>query len=482
MIRPVRASVASALVLAIAPVFCAPAFALDFEKDAAALRRIHRQLAPSIVTVDTIVRERTPQGIVVDTPQRATGLVHDDRGGIVAPSSLVNGAIGGRPTIVSVEVHDADGEAYEARFVGRAPEAGFAFFRVAAEKFAGTPITFAEDDTLDIGDFFASVRLAGPNFGHAPYLDAFMVSARIDAPKRCYVTSFAVSDYLGGPVVALDGRVVGLVGSLELREAAAAPKGLFASPFGFADDGHEVVIIPAEHFRDVLASPPELETADAPDDTPVPRPPWLGVETQALLPELADGLGFEGGTTGVIVTRVFPDSPALRAGLRLSDAVLRVDGAPLDAAPKQQNRDFRERIADKRAGDRVRMQVVRAGTALELDVELGEEPLRANEVDTHENETFGVAARDLVYADRADLRLTSGSGGARLVSVRATGLAGLGGLAAGDIVERVGDVDVGDVARFMSLLERAEAERAAELVLFVRRGRGTQFVHIIPDW
>src|SRR5690606_20048222 len=176
-----------AIVLA---VIAAPAaHAWDFEKDAAALRAIHSRLARSIVTVDTVVRERSPQGIPVDTPQRATGLVHDGRGGIVGPTSLVSGAIGGTPRVVSVGGPGAGGEAFPARLVGRADEVGFAFFRVDDARFSGEPITFADEDTLEVGDFFASVRLAGPNFGHAPYLDAFMVSAAISQPKRCYVTS-----------------------------------------------------------------------------------------------------------------------------------------------------------------------------------------------------------------------------------------------------------------------------------------------------
>ncbi|MFG0320469.1 MAG: PDZ domain-containing protein [Planctomycetota bacterium JB042] len=469
------------LVLALALCSSAPAAAYDFEKDAAALRAIHARLARSIVSVDTVVRERSPQGIPVDTPQRATGIVHDGRGGIVAPTSLVAGAIGGRPRVVSVEVHDAEGTRFDARFVGRDDAVGFAFFRVDDGGFAGEPLEFSGEDSLEVGDFFASVRLSGPNFGHVPYLDAFMVSASVAEPKRCYVTSFAVSDYLGAPAVALDGRVVGVVASFLVRDVPPAPKALFASPFGFADDGHEVVVLPFEHFRDVLADPPESSEAPA-DEAPPPRPPWLGVETQALLPELVDVLGLADGTTGVLLTRVLPGSPAERAGLRTSDAVVALDDEPLDAPPKRQNRRFRDRVAERKAGERIRVRVLREGTELAVEVDLGEQPLGAGEVDTLESEPFGLVARDLVHADRAELRLSEDVRGARLTNVRATGLGGLAGLRAGDIVERVDGAPIEDVAALIATLERAEVDRVGELVVFVRRGRSTLFVHVLTDW
>src|SRR5690606_28253465 len=174
--------------------------------------------------------------------------------------------------------------------------------------------------------------------------------------------------------------------------------------------------------------------------------------------------------------------PAERAGLRLADAVVAVDGEPLDAPEKQQNRRFRERIAELEPGDGLRLDVLREGVSLEVLVELAEEPIAAAAANTVESDAFGVVARDLVYADRADLRLPIDHRGARLTTVRATGPGGLGGLEAGDIVERVGDRAIDDAASFGAELERAEAERSRELVLFVRRGRSTHFVHVQPGW
>ena len=459
-----------------------PATAYDFEKDAAALRAIHASMGKVIVTIDALVRDKSPQGVPIDTPQRATGVVLDADGGVVGPNSLVAGAYGGVGRVVSVAVTDARGERYPARLTGRADDVGLAFFRVDDDGFGGEPVEFAEDDSLGIGDFFASLRLAGPNFNHALYLDAFMVSAALERP-RCFVTSFAVSDYLGAPAVALDGRVVGLIGSLRLRDATAAPSsGVFAQPFGFADDGHEIVVVPASRLREVLANPPTLPAEGAAAPTEEERAPWLGVETQSLLPKIAAPLGFDEGTKGVLVTRVLPGSPAARAGMALFDAILAIDDEPFDAPKKAQNRLFRSRIGERKPGDRVRLAVVRDGAELDVEVVLDATPPEAAAAEVFESAAFGVSARDLVYGDRADLRLPLDAAAARVVTVTPTGFAGLGGLRAGDIVERVGDATVTGARAFVDLLEEAEAARDPELVLFVRRGRATLFVHVQPDW
>jgi Do/DeqQ family serine protease len=54
--------------------------------------------------------------------------------------------------------------------------------------------------------------------------------------------------------------------------------------------------------------------------------PWLGVKTQALTAELARGMGLT-SNKGVVVTDVWPDSPAARAGIRNGDIILSAAGA-----------------------------------------------------------------------------------------------------------------------------------------------------------
>jgi serine protease Do len=54
-----------------------------------------------------------------------------------------------------------------------------------------------------------------------------------------------------------------------------------------------------------------------------------GLSVQSVTPPLAEELGFEAGTKGVVVTRVRPGSPAEKATLRPRDLILEVNQEPV---------------------------------------------------------------------------------------------------------------------------------------------------------
>ena len=57
--------------------------------------------------------------------------------------------------------------------------------------------------------------------------------------------------------------------------------------------------------------------------------PWLGARLQPVDGEIATSLGLE-RPTGVLVTSVYDKGPAAEAGLKRGDAILAVDGQPVD--------------------------------------------------------------------------------------------------------------------------------------------------------
>jgi serine protease Do len=78
----------------------------------------------------------------------------------------------------------------------------------------------------------------------------------------------------------------------------------------------------------------------------------LGVEVADLTPELAKQLGYKEGATGVIVTRVQPDSPAAEAGLRRGMMLVKVDKQRVKNAAS-----VRETVAKAKFGKGVLLQV-----------------------------------------------------------------------------------------------------------------------------
>jgi serine protease Do len=87
----------------------------------------------------------------------------------------------------------------------------------------------------------------------------------------------------------------------------------------------------------------------SPDTTRVSRgeSPVLGLSLRALAPEVADRLGLEKGTKGVLVTGVEPGSAADDAGLRQGDVITEVARKPVSSPEEFKSRIDREREPGK---------------------------------------------------------------------------------------------------------------------------------------
>jgi len=83
---------------------------------------------------------------------------------------------------------------------------------------------------------------------------------------------------------------------------------------------------------------------------------WLGVTLIDLTPELREHYGAS-KDAGVLVSSVAPDSPAAKAGVRVGDIVLSIDGAGTKGS-----RDIRNSLREKKEGDSVRLELLRGRT------------------------------------------------------------------------------------------------------------------------
>jgi len=110
----------------------------------------------------------------------------------------------------------------------------------------------------------------------------------------------------------------------------------------------------------------------AASDTPfaglpgIPRPAFLGVQTQALTSDLKKQLKVE-TDAGVVVTEVVPNSPAAKAGIKPDDVITAVDDRPVKN-PEQ----LREAIQQAPPGKEVILQVMRGQEKLSLKASLRE--------------------------------------------------------------------------------------------------------------
>jgi len=110
------------------------------------------------------------------------------------------------------------------------------------------------------------------------------------------------------------------------------------------------------------------------------REPWLGIEGSNVTPTIAETLGLR-QTDGFLIVSVEPGSPAEVAGLRGGDRVMTIEGRPVvvggdvitavDNLQIQDAQDIGALLAQKSIGDFVEFTIIRGGSTLEFDVQLG---------------------------------------------------------------------------------------------------------------
>ena len=149
----------------------------------------------------------------------------------------------------------------------------------------------------------------------------------------------------GGPLVNALGRVIGM------------------NTFIFSRSGGSVGLgfsVPAWRVRQVVE---ELRETGAVD-----RSFYTGLSIRPVDARLARALGLS-EARGLVVTSVDTNSPAERSGLLPRDLVVTIGGEEV-----RTNEDVRDRLIDLRAGDTVRVGLVRRGRPVSVDLRL--EPSR----------------------------------------------------------------------------------------------------------
>ena len=108
--------------------------------------------------------------------------------------------------------------------------------------------------------------------------------------------------------------------------------------------------------------------------------PWLGIEGSNVTPGIAQILGLL-EPVGFLIFSVEPDSPAELAGLRGGDRVVTIEGRPVvvggdvitavDHIQIQDGQDIESQLAQKTVGEFVEFTVIRGGSTLNFEVQLG---------------------------------------------------------------------------------------------------------------
>jgi serine protease Do len=250
-----------------------------------------------------------------------------------------------------IEITTDNGMVDAAKLVGADPKTDLALLKVeGGNEFPAARIA---DKAPRIGEWVLAV---GNPFGLGGTVTAGIVSARARDIEVAAYNDFIQIDApvnqgnSGGPTFDVGGNVIGV------NSAIFSPTG-GSIGIGFA--------IPAETVKTI---------ADRLKDKGTVTRGWIGVEVQALSPEIIEGLGLNKPAYGVLVAETHPDSPATKAGIVPGDVITSFAGQPAS-----DDRDLTKRVGDMPPGKLIELRLIHQNEEKTISVTLGELPGPRNE-------------------------------------------------------------------------------------------------------
>jgi serine protease Do len=208
---------------------------------------------------------------------------------------------------------------------------------------------------------------------------------------------------------------------------------------------------------------------------------WLPVTAQAITRDLAEQLG-NAGLNGVRVTQVYTNSSAEKAGLKIGDLLLALDGEPIQASQPGDEEVLNAMVRQYKIGTMATLTALRGAEKLSLPVELVRSPKLEREMKKYRDEDFEFTARDMTFFDKVREERPQERPGALVAEVKDGGWAALGRLNTGDIIMAVDDAPVTDVLSLKEKMKHVAAEKRKTVVLRVERGIHTLYLELEPKW
>jgi serine protease Do len=349
----------------------------------------------------------------------------------------------------TVQVTTDDGHTLSAKVVGTDPKTDLALIKVDGGnfpyvKFAGKEPRIG-DWVVAVGNPFGLggtvtagvVSARGRDIGAGPYDDFIQIDAPINKGNS------------GGPAFDMNGNVIGV------NTAIFSPSG------GSVGIGFDIPADTAKMVVDQLKEHGHVTRG------------WIGVQVQAVTPEIAEGLGMK-TARGALVDEPQADSPAAKAGIVAGDVITAVNGKDV-----KDSRDLARRVGAAAPGTTVQLAVLRNGAETTIPLTLGTLPdQRQAKAETGAPGSSGTMPRlGLTLAPAGDVD-GAGHQGVAVTAVDPNGPAAETGIKSGDVILDVSGKAVSKPADVRQQLSDLRKEGKHVALMRVKSGEGTKFVAV----
>lgn len=371
----------------------------------------------------------------------------------------------GEPSDFKVKLHD--GTEYDAEFIGKDDLSQVGFVKITGELPEPLPfVEFSSSSMVEVGQPVYLLELLGESYNFEPLFTPYTINAVVKNPRQKFmINSNLTALSAGGLVITSAGEAVGVT----LRFSYDFS---FQTPSEFEEFRREFLeIAPSEWFVDLIKNPPVLEKGIHQGKA------WLGIGMQALTPELKDywQVPAEGG---VIVNRIYPRSPAEKAGLKVRDIILTFDFKALDIKRDEDLNRFKEMITQKEPGNTIEVTLFRDGKTRKDKVELAPAPRAIDLAEKYQLSELGIEVRELTRDILYDYNLPLDTEGVYVFQVDRASPAGLGNLEMGSIITHINGQPVKDLKSFEETITNILAGDSQKLMLQVQFRQETHFVFL----
>lgn len=335
-----------------------------------------------------------------------------------------------------IKVRLSDDREFAAKLIGRDQDSDLAVIQIKADRLKA--VTVGNSDGLQVGDFVVAI---GSPFGLRQTATTGIVSGLGRA------TGFGIEDFIqtdasinpgnsGGALVNLRGELVGVPSQILSRSGGNIG-------IGFA--------IPVNLAKSVMGQ--LIESGSVTRGR-------IGVQGQDLTPELAKSFGLS-NARGVVVSRIVPNGPAAKAGLKVEDIILKANGREIT--------DFnqlRTVIGLLRVGEKVNLDILREGKPRTISVTVGKDSEQAAP-----GSTVNPKLQGATFAPADESNVDGDVRGVVVSKIEPRSPAARTGLRQGDVIIGVNRRPVNSMEDFSKLTSGQE-----QLLLHVRRGEGALFL------
>jgi serine protease Do len=347
-----------------------------------------------------------------------------------------------------IKVTLIDKREFNGKIIGLDQKTDIAVIKIKAKDL--TAVQWGDSESLQVGEF---VLAFGNPFGFSHTVTMGIISAvgrgnvGITDYENFIQTDAAINPgNSGGPLVNIKGELIGINAAIFSKTGGYQGIG-FAVPSNLAGSVMKQLIEEGKVTRG-----------------------WLGVTIQNVTPALAKEFGLK-KPEGALISDIFSDSPAVKAGLKRGDIILELNGKKVKDVVT-----LRNLVAQSKIGSTITLKVLRDRKAVSIKSSVGELPKdiarisqgEEEEVTGENNSLAGFNVIDLTPGVAKQLGLSHEEDGVVIVAVEPYSTADESGLKKGDVIQEMNRKVINNLRDFNNVISRIK--KGDTVLLFINRG------------